>query len=170
MPADAAAARSSDTTASEAEAASDLELIDLAARFARGFGRILDGKQPGGLAYPHLRVLETLHCQGPSTMRPIAERLGLSARNLTAVADSLEGDGLVRRSVHPHDRRATILELTDEGHAAADTALSPRVGEIMALFQRLAPADVERFRRILAELVEAMEAGCPSDPCADPSC
>lgn len=141
----------------------DRNLLDLSARFARGFARILDGKGSGGFSYPHLRVLETLHCQGPSTMRPLAERLGLTARNLTAVADALESDGLLRRVGHPTDRRSTILELTDDGLAVADEALAPRFGELMALFDRLAPDDRARFARTLGELVDAMEADCPSD-------
>ncbi|WP_116996048.1 MarR family winged helix-turn-helix transcriptional regulator [Desertimonas flava] len=139
------------------------ELLDLSARFARGFARFLDGKGSGGFSYPHLRVLETLHCQGPSTMRPLAEGLGLTARNLTAVADALESDGLLRRVGHPTDRRATILELTDAGLAAADESLAPRFGEIMALFDRLSPSDRAQFARTLAELVDAMEAGCPRE-------
>ena len=41
----------------------DRRLLDLSARFARGFARFLDGKGSGGFSYPHLRVLETLHCR-----------------------------------------------------------------------------------------------------------
>lgn len=149
----------------------DRNLLDLSARFARGFARLLDGKGSGGFSYPHLRVLETLHCQGPSTMRPLAERLGLTARNLTAVADALESDGLLRRVGHPTDRRATILELTDHGMAAADEALAPRFGEIMALFDRLSPDDRSQLARTLGELVDVMEAGCPSEAgCDDDGC
>lgn len=160
-----------DVAGSEASRTVDRQLLDLSARFARGLGRFLDGKSSGGFSYPHLRVLETLHCQGSTTMRPLAERLGLTARNLTAVADALESDGLLRRVGHPTDRRATILELTDEGMAAAEEALAPRFGEIMALFDRLSPDDRARFADTLGELVAAMEAGCPSEAgCPDTSC
>ena len=146
-------------------AASDIaarDLVDLSARFAHGFLRWLDGSGSGGFTYPRLRVLETLHCKGPAMMRTLAEGLGLSARNITAVADSLETDGLVRRVAHPSDRRATILELTDDGFAAADASLAPRMAEISRLFDELPPPARNEFQQSLAALVAAMESGCPT--------
>jgi len=140
-------------------------LIDLSARFAHAFLRHLDGSTKGGFSYPRLRVLEYLHCKGPTTMRPLAEGLGLSARNMTAVADSLEADGLVRRVAHPTDRRATILELTDAGYAAAEAALEPRFAEINALFDPLSDTQRRRLVSTLSILVDRMEQGCPSVGC-----
>ena len=137
------------------------DLVDLSARFSQAFLRWLDGSGAGGFTYPRLRVLETLHCKGPAMMRTLAEALGLSARNLTAVADALEADGLVRRVAHPTDRRATILELTESGFAAADESLAPRLAEISRLFDELAPAARTQFQQSLAALVAAMESGCP---------
>ena len=75
----------------------------------RLFLRWLDACPEGGFTYPRLRVLEALHCQGPAKMKSLADALGLSARNMTAVADSLESEGLLRRVAHPTDRRATLL-------------------------------------------------------------
>ena len=138
------------------------DLVDLSARFAQSFLRWLDGSGAGGFTYPRLRVLETLHCKGPAMMRTLADGLGLSARNLTAVADGLEADGLVRRAAHPSDRRATILELTDAGFAAADESLGPRLAEISRLFDELPPPARNEFQRSLAALVAAMESGCPA--------
>jgi DNA-binding MarR family transcriptional regulator len=152
----AARALSDQTIADEA----GRDLIDLSARFAHAFLRFLDGKS--GFTYPRLRVLEALHCDGPVTMRPLADSLGLSARNLTALADSLESDGLVRRVAHPTDRRATILEITDTGMVAAEESLAPRLAEISRLFDQLTPTARQRFRQALATLVEAMESGCPA--------
>jgi DNA-binding MarR family transcriptional regulator len=95
-------------------------------------------------------------------MRTLADGLGLSARNVTAVADALEADGLVRRVAHPTDRRATILELTDAGFAAADASLAPRLAEISRLFDELPPAARSEFQQSLAALVATMESGCPT--------
>jgi DNA-binding MarR family transcriptional regulator len=152
-----------------AVAGSDEEraIIDLSARFAHAFLRHLDGSTKGGFSYPRLRVLEYLHCKGATTMRPLAEGLGLSARNMTAVADSLEADGLVRRVAHPTDRRATILEITDDGRVAIERALEPRFAEISALFDPLSDAQRRRFVSTLSALVDRMEQGCPSVACPD---
>jgi DNA-binding MarR family transcriptional regulator len=140
------------------------ELLELSARFSRLFLRWLDSRSPGGLSYPRLRVLEALHCQGPAKMKSLADALGLSARNLTAVADSLESDGLLRRVAHPSDRRATLLELTDDGQLAADQSLVPRLVEISQLFEELSPTARNTLRSTLATLVHAMESEpCPED-------
>ncbi len=136
------------------------ELVELAARFTHGFRRWIDAGGPDGLTYPSLRVLESLHCEGPAKMKVLADGLGLSARNMTTVADSLENDGLIRRVAHPTDRRATLLELTPTGQAAADESLAPRLEEISRLFDELSPTARHNLRQALATLVAAMETGC----------
>jgi DNA-binding MarR family transcriptional regulator len=138
------------------------DLVELSARFAREFLRWLDATSGGGLTYPRLRVLETLHCQGPAKMRSLAETLNLSPRNVTALADSLESDGLVKRRDHPTDRRVTILELTDVGRVAAEDSLTPRLTEMSRLFDELTPTMRARFRSTLETLVGVMETsqGC----------
>jgi len=136
------------------------ELLELAARFSNGFLRWLDASADGGLSYPRLRLLEVLHCQGPAKMKTLADEMGLSARNMTAVADSLEEDGLLRRVAHPTDRRATILELTADGRRAADESLAPRLREISRLFDELSPTARANLQRTLGALVAAMDSGC----------
>lgn len=137
------------------------DLIETSARFAQAFLRWLGGTA-GGLTYPRLRVLEVLHCQGPAKMRDLADGLGLTARNLTTLADGLETDGLVRRVSHPSDRRAILLELTASGVAAAECSLAPRLAEISGLFDELSPTQRAQFQRSLDTLVAAMETD-PSD-------
>lgn len=146
-----------------AENAIDLphrELLEMSARFAHGFLRWVDASPAGGLSYPRLRVLEALHCQGQAKMKTLADALGLTARNMTAVADSLEGEGLLRRVAHPSDRRATLLELTEGGVAAANESLEPRLAEISRLFDELSPNARTELLASLATLVGAMESGC----------
>ena len=140
------------------------ELLELSARFSQAFLRWLDAGSDGGLTYPRLRLLEVLHCQGPAKMKTLADGLGLSARNLTAVADSLESEGLLRRVAHPTDRRATLLELTDDGLSAADESLAPRLVEISRLFDELSPTARNNLRTTLAILVEAMVTDSDSCP------
>src|SRR6188474_338647 len=112
-----------ETAPDHAEEVRHRDLVEMSARFSQAFLRWLDDSPGGGLTYPRLRILETLHCQGPAKMRSLADDIGLSPRNLTALADSLETEGLVRRTPHPTDRRVTLLELTDDGMAAAGESL-----------------------------------------------
>jgi DNA-binding MarR family transcriptional regulator len=141
----------------------DRELVELSVRFAHSFLRFLDGSGSDGLSYPRLCLLEALHCQGPTKMKTLADRVGLSARNLTAMADSLECEGLVRRVAHPTDRRATLLELTCEGQAAAEASLTPRLAEISRVFGEQSPSARCELRSALTTLTEATAADrCPS--------
>lgn len=137
-------------------------LVELSARFSHEFLRWLDVASGSGLTYPRLRLLETLHCQGPVMMRTLADRLGLSARNITALADFLETEGLVRRTAHPTDRRATLLELTPAGLAAAEESLTPRLAEVGRLFDTLSPGSRTELLGALETLIDAMQ------PATDP--
>jgi len=55
-------------------------------------------------------------------MRVMGERLQLHPTSVTNIVDRLQNDELVRRIPHPTDRRATLVEITDEGLARLDEA------------------------------------------------
>lgn len=142
------------------------ELVEAASAFAHGFDRWLGTMASSGMTYPEIRLIEQLHCQGPAKMRSLADGLGLSARNMTALADSLEADGLLRRTAHPTDRRATLLELTPAGMAAAEESLAPRLTEMGQLFE---PLSASRRQSLLASfriLTAAMAATPPTSMAA----
>jgi DNA-binding MarR family transcriptional regulator len=140
------------------------ELVEQSVRFSRAFLRWLGRTRDGAIAYPRLKVLETLYCNGPARMRDLADELGLTARNLTTVADALETEDLVRRTAHPTDRRVTLLELTGAGSTAVEEALGPQLLEISRLFDVLSSTDKARVLAALATLAGAIEAeeGNPS--------
>ena len=58
-----------------------------------------------------MRVLWELAASGPSSQHALAERLDVSARNITGLVDALEHASYVVRSPHPTDRRSTIVSL-----------------------------------------------------------
>jgi DNA-binding MarR family transcriptional regulator len=89
-------------------------------------------------------------------MGALGEALGLTPRNMTALVDSMEEEGLVARRAHPTDRRAVLVELTDAGLRTADELLEPRIKELAALFDGLAPADQERFLDALRTLLDGL--------------
>lgn len=49
------------------------------------------------------------------TMGELSQRLMVTGGNVTGVTDQLEAEGLVRRTPHPHDRRAFSVQLTPAG-------------------------------------------------------
>ena len=131
------------------------ELLDEAMRFAKAMVRLTE---PGGgpMPYPRMRVLELLHCEGPTRMRDLADRAGLLPRNLTSVADALEEEGMVRRRPHPADRRVTLLEITPRGTDEVERVLLPRFAALAGIFDVLPPGDRVRLADYLQHLVTAM--------------
>jgi|SRR5579883_2950563 len=109
-----------------------------------------------GISFARLRLLGALHRSGPQIMSELSEELGVTARNVTALVDALEEEGLVRRADHPTDRRATIIELTPEGQGyGCRMAAGGQFDGIAELFRDLSPAD----RRELLRLLGLMQDG-----------
>jgi DNA-binding MarR family transcriptional regulator len=133
------------------------QLVEQALHFSKAFLRWVDGRGEGSLSYPRLRVMESLHCNGPARMRDLADELSLPARNLTTIADGLEAEDLVRRTAHPTDRRVTLLELTAAGREAVAEALAPRLLQISALFDVLPPAEKTTLLVALETLAKTID-------------
>jgi DNA-binding MarR family transcriptional regulator len=68
-----------------------------------------------GVTPARVRLLAVLADGPPATMTVLSNELHVSPRNITTLVDALELEKLVRRTSHPTDRRATIVELTDRG-------------------------------------------------------
>jgi DNA-binding MarR family transcriptional regulator len=141
----------------DAEPVECRRLVDIAAAFAAGYLRWLESSTPSSeLSFPRLRLLEQLHCQGPQMMRVLAEDLGLTPRNMTALVDGLEAEGLVQRVAHPSDRRATLVEPTSAGVAAAERTLTPKLTAIAELFGELTPTQQDQLADLLSVLVDEL--------------
>lgn len=63
-------------------------------------------------------VLLSFSQQGSLPMRMMGERLQLHPTSVTNIVDRLQANGLVRRTPHPTDRRATIVEITEAGRTS----------------------------------------------------
>jgi DNA-binding MarR family transcriptional regulator len=132
------------------------ELVKETADFARAYLRWMDASDCERMSYPRLRLLEQLHCVGPDRMGALGDELGLTPRNMTALVDAMEQEGLVARRAHPTDRRAVLVELTPAGLRMADELLEPRIGELTALFDELEPAERERFLAAVRTLLDGL--------------
>ena len=133
-------------------------LVAETARFAAAFQRWTEGRAGGGLPYTRLRLLQALHCGGPAIMRDLGDQLGASPRNMTAMVDALEEARLVERRPHPTDRRATLVELTDDGRHEAEHLLGPRLDALAGLFEGFTLDEQQQFATTLHRLGQAMQA------------
>ena len=136
------------------EAGADLEplagQIHVAARATRG---LLDAVlTQAGTTFSSWTVLAALNARGPAIQKDLARSLNMIGPSIVERIDQLESAGLVVRSPVPEDRRASLVDLTDEGQA-----LIARLRGVMratedALTDGLDPADVETTRRVLAQV------------------
>jgi DNA-binding MarR family transcriptional regulator len=75
---------------------------------------------------PTLRALQSLQRLGPSLVTELGEDLDLVPSSASRLSDRLADAGLITRSVAPHNRRATILELPGAGQAILDEVVAKR--------------------------------------------
>jgi DNA-binding MarR family transcriptional regulator len=108
-----------------------------------------------GESVPRLRLLNALHCDGPQKMADLADRLGVTPRNVTALVDALEADRLVRRVAHPTDRRVTMIEITG-GSASVAEQFAAFQASITDLFGDLSPAERKTIVSVLERVSRRM--------------
>jgi len=126
-------------------------------RFAASFVRWV-GVPPGRLTFAQLRLLQVLHQEPPTIMRELCARLGVSPRNMTAMVDGLESEGLVARRPHPTDRRAFLVELTSRGARAAGKAVKG-LDQLGSVFEGFSLAEQQRLLAAFGRLYTAMGVG-----------
>jgi DNA-binding MarR family transcriptional regulator len=105
---------------------------------------------PYSLTLKHSWALHAL--DEPLSMRGLAERLGIDASYVTAIADQLEERGLIERRPHPTDRRIKSLALTSEGRRFREQVLGELWSTIPSL-DGLTAADRRELRRLLDRTV-----------------
>ncbi|MFC9327083.1 MarR family winged helix-turn-helix transcriptional regulator [Kitasatospora sp. NPDC057015] len=118
----------------------------LYARLTEGLGEAVDD-----LTYP---VLSGLARTGPYSAADLGREIGLDRTTVTRRADRLQRAGLLERRPDPADGRATLLALTDDGHAvvaATRQRLADAVDDSLASWPQ---ADARTFARLLRRFVE----------------
>src|ERR687893_1666556 len=155
--------RDVETVGSGAVGDLSLRLVDEFASFGPAYMKWVRSRmQEPGVSYARMRLLGALHCGGPKIMSGISDELGVTRRNVTALVDALEEEGLVRRLPHPTDRRATVIELTEEGGRTMDTLYDEHRRAGAELFAALSEEDRRDLGRLLSLLREGLrgEGGC----------
>jgi DNA-binding MarR family transcriptional regulator len=141
----------------ESAAGSSLRLVDEFAAFGPLYMKWVRSRlQDRGMTYARMRLLGALHCNGPQIMSSISDELGVTRRNVTALVDALEEEGLVRRKPHPTDRRATVIEMTGRGERTMDRAYDEHRAAVAELFEELGGGEQRELTRMLVALREAL--------------
>jgi DNA-binding MarR family transcriptional regulator len=134
-----------------------MRLVDEFADFGPSYMRwVKSCLQDKELTYARMRLLGALHCGGPQIMSSISDELGVTRRNVTALVDALEDEGLVRRQPHPTDRRAIVIELTPEGERTTGAMYDEHRQAVSALFADLSEEDQRALIRLVGFLRDAL--------------
>jgi DNA-binding MarR family transcriptional regulator len=103
--------------------------------------------------FPQFDVLNQLERERDGlTFVELSRRLLVTAGNLTGIVDRLHAEGLVRRAVHPADRRAFRLTLTPKGRRLVRRAQGRHHRALTALLARVPDRDLRVLRRLLDRL------------------
>jgi DNA-binding MarR family transcriptional regulator len=127
--------------------------------------RLSDSMEAGlverGLTLARAALLWELQRSGPSTQHSLSRALRVTPRNITGLVDALEGDGLVARTPHPSDRRATLVALTEKGTALARMMKRDQDHGALYLFEGVTPAELAVFSKVIERLLASLQAALP---------
>jgi len=79
--------------------------------------------RPLGLTFARYQVLGMLRWTGPMTLGAVGHSLWITPATVTSAVDRLENAGLSRRTAHPTDARATLVEITAKGRRLFDRSV-----------------------------------------------
>ena len=116
----------------------------------------------GELGRKRIELLMQLHFkEGSRRMSDLADALLLSRGGATRVVARAEEDGLVRREIPAHDRRATYAVLTDAGREAAERAYPVYLELVQRLFHDFVDDDeIEVLVRVWNRVLEHNDMTC----------
>jgi len=106
----------------------------------------------GGLTTSQFAVLEVLYHKGDLKICEIIEKILSTGGNMTVVIDNLEKDGLVKRYSDVHDRRATLISITDKGREKIEEIFPIHLEYLKEIFSVLSPEE----KKILIVLLKKL--------------
>jgi MarR family transcriptional regulator, 2-MHQ and catechol-resistance regulon repressor len=105
-----------------------------------------------GMCLTDFAALETLLHKGPLTISQIQDKVLLASGSMTAAIDRLEKRELVVRKSTSSDRRARIVELTQEGKRVAAEYFEKHARDLEALMSVLSTKEKQQIYGSLKKL------------------
>ncbi|REJ04026.1 MarR family transcriptional regulator [Microbacterium bovistercoris] len=128
-------------------------LLQIGELFEKDMSRAFEGTS---LSTARVHLLWVLQDAGPSTQQTLARLCGVSPRNITGLVDALEASGHVRRTPHPTDRRAVLVELTEMSTTYMAQMRREHSDLDTELLDAVAPADREAVQRGVAAIANRL--------------
>jgi len=104
-------------------------------------------------------LLGHLEEQGPQTMSELATAFDLDASTVTRQVAPLERRGWVVRTPSPHDRRATIVEVTEQGRRERELVRQARISCLQRLMSDWGEDEVAELAAMLERLNATLGEG-----------
>ncbi|MER5543329.1 MarR family winged helix-turn-helix transcriptional regulator [Streptomyces sp. NPDC001118] len=103
-------------------------------------------------------LLNRLDKEGPMGVKALAASMGIDSSTVTRQVAPLVDTGLVKRTSHPEDGRAVVLQLSPRGVARLEEVRSSRRQLMAELTQDWAPEEREQFCTLLTRFNRALSA------------
>lgn len=151
------------TTASDAGL--DAGLLDTLQHQVAVFARRAEQTRLGGVGQVRnsmdraaYLLLNRLDKEGPMGVKALAASMGIDSSTVTRQVAPLVDTGLVKRTSHPEDGRAVVLQLSPRGQARLDEVRSSRRELMAELTHDWAPEERESFCALLTRFNTALSA------------
>lgn len=105
-----------------------------------------------GLCLTDFAALEALLHKGPLSISEIQDKVLLASGSMTAAIDRLEKRGLVVRKSTASDRRARIVQLTQEGKRVAAACFEKHASDLEDLMSVLSANEKQQLYASLKKL------------------
>ncbi|MFG3154138.1 MarR family winged helix-turn-helix transcriptional regulator [Streptomyces sp. NPDC048219] len=103
-------------------------------------------------------LLNRLDKEGPMGVKALAASMGIDSSTVTRQVAPLVDTGLVKRTSHPEDGRAVVLQLSPRGVARLDEVRTSRRRLMAELTDDWAPEEREAFCNLLSRFNVALSA------------
>ena len=105
-----------------------------------------------GVGLSDFAILELLLHRGPMPVNDLGRKVLLSSGSITTAVSRLEEQKLVRRTVSASDKRARIVELTDDGRKMIECAYGRHAGDMEEVVSVLKPGERAELLRLLKKV------------------
>jgi DNA-binding MarR family transcriptional regulator len=95
--------------------------------------------------------------EGPQRLGALAHAFGLDPSTITRQVQALEETGLAARRTDPSDRRASILDLSDEGRDVLERTRAHRRARLQVGLADWSPEERAEFGRLLEKFNASVE-------------
>jgi DNA-binding MarR family transcriptional regulator len=142
-------------------AATKMTIADLASQLRPALLRltrlIRNQRVDMSITLTQLSAMGTLLKHGPMSAGELANLERVQPPSMTKVLANLEERGLIRREVHPTDRRQAVLAITDEGEQLLDSERRSRDQWLTRRLATLSPDERALLQRVVPVLDKLAE-------------